>query len=185
MSSDKLESVRERLARRRAEKRAKDEATTTEEAVKNNEVEERASVRGSAATTTGKTGVKVDALSKAKRAVTSAEEQFHKEKDNGLFKFSKVDAVPDEVNPDEFMDKLETLRMAQLTRTPELPRLCQATIKEMRQHEELVHLLSDEQLSIITGSALLTAKVEIKNSAKSKGLADLKSKAQEVSLDDF
>jgi hypothetical protein len=185
MSSDKLESVRERLARRRAEKRAKDEATSTEEAVKNNEVEERAVTRGAAATATGKTKVKIDALSKAKRAVTSAEEQFHKEKDNGLFKFSDINKVPDDVNPEEFMDKLEVLRMAQLSRTPELPKLCHATIKEMRTHEELVHLLSDEQLSIITGSALMTAKVEIKNSAKSKGLADLKSKAQEVSLDDF
>ena len=180
--SDKLTAIREKLAARRKEKALQDE----KEQIEKGDVGSLASntAKGAASLPAKSTG-SVNALQRAKNALTSAEEQFHKEKDSGLFQWDDLGKVPSEVDSTAFMDNLERLRLAQLSRTPELGSLCVEVIKNMRSHEELVHLLNDEQLAIVTGSALMKAKVEIKNSAKSKGLAEVKSAGDGVSADDF
>lgn len=174
-----LEKLR---ARMKADEQSKSASKTNNDAV----VEKAASSGSSASVTTGRTKVTSDsAISRAKSALDSAQEVYQKEADSGMYQLAAGATAPEGVDPDSFFEQLADLRMAALAKTPDLGSLTRKLLVNLRENEELTHLLTDDQLHIVIEGALAGANVEIKDAKKSKGLSNLKSQVDSLSADDF
>lgn len=138
---------------------------------------------GSGGTSTGSTTVNAT-IEAAKGLLSTAEEQLQKDRASGLFDLKDVKGT--EIPVDKFLENFQALRYAQLAKTPQLPQLQVATMNNLRQYEELAHILTDAQLAVIISGALEVANVKVATGkAKASSTEAVKAKAKTLSLTDF
>lgn len=131
----------------------------------------------------GKTAVSAT-IEAAKGLLSTAEEQLQKDREAGLFDLKEVKGT--DIPVDKFLETFQSLRYAQLAKTPQLPQLQVATMNNLRQYEELAHLLTDDQLSVVISGALEVANVKVATGkAKATNTETVKAKAKSLSLSDF
>lgn len=142
----------------------------------------------------GKSAAELGAEALAKLQVKKEDDAFERatsilqrRRDSGLYTIPEnvAERMPEELPADVLEAKLAHLDAALLTKTPEMRGLMMDLAKNLRQYEELVHLLSDEQLNIITSGLMDVAGVEVVSSKKTAGSAAAISAGASLTVDDF
>lgn len=80
--------------------------------------------------------------------------------DKGLYQLDERVQSIEGLDTNTLIDNLKQLDAAVYEKTPEIKSLSQAIRKNLEQYNELVHLLTDEQLGIMASGYLYTAGVE-------------------------
>lgn len=174
-----IDRLRERIAQQK-----KEHASSTTNTEQN--VARAASNKSSVSVGAGKDKVtSSNAISRAKSALDSATAKYEEEKAAGTFQLAAGATPPKDIDTDEFFEKMADLRFAMLSRSPDLGILTRQLLVNLRENEELTHLLTDDQLHVVIEGALAGANVEIADAKKSKGLSSLKAKADSLSANDF
>lgn len=174
-----IDKLRERIAQQK-----KEQASSTTNTEQN--VARAANNKSSVSIGTGKDKVTSNnAIARAKSALDSATEKYEQEKAAGIFELAPGATPPADIDTGEFFEKLADLRFSMLSRSPDLGTLTRKLLVNLRENEELTHLLTDEQLHVVIEGALAGANVEIADAKKSKGLSSLKAKADSLSASDF
>ena len=123
------------------------------------------------------------AMVQARQLLSTAEEQLAKDAANGLFDFKVPEGT--EIPVDKFKQTFTALRAAQLAKTPELGKLQTMTMENLRQFEELAHILTDEQVAVIVTGAFYVADVKVASGKTKVATASTAQAASELSLDDL
>lgn len=127
--------------------------------------------------------VVTQAMTQARQLLSTAEEQLARDAAAGLFDFKKPEGS--EIPVEKFRQVFQALRAAQLAKTPDLPKLQVETMENLRQYEELAHILSDEQVAVIVQGAYYVADVKVAAGKTKVATATTAKKAAELTLDDL
>lgn len=131
-----------------------------------------------------------DNISKLRSLSTKVAEHINKQEAAGLYQLGEhTDEELIGFNTDAFLSNLQNLDAATVEKTPDIRTFSNAIRKNLEEYPELVHILNDRQLQIITSGVLTLAGVETapktESGKKAAAKRELEKAKQSVSLSDF
>lgn len=170
-----LERMRQQQAERLAALKAPAQATVADA--------QKANAASTSSVSSAQAPAVNDSIVRARQLLNSAEEQMAKDQASGLFDI----AIPEgtDIPVEKFKIVFQKLRLAQIAKTPDLPNLQIETMENLRQYEELCHILRDEQVAVIVSGAFHVANVKIATGKSKTATATTAAKASGLSLGDL